>query len=201
MKISIPQGLLGAAFIFLAGCATAPKDPGETATELKPLQLYWDGRDNYTVATVAGENDAAARGYRFVRIEGYVFSRPVPGTAPLKQYWSEPRHDYWLLARPIPKNVERNGAYVFVRIEGYAYTNAQPGTVPLKAFSRVRGDNFLTPTKQGETDARAAGYGLRHLGQAYVIPAVSEPIPNVPHPAPPVPATVSTNYDPQIIIN
>jgi hypothetical protein len=190
--------LLGIGLIALAGCTTPPRHTHEPVSEMMPLKLYWDGRDNYTVATVAGEQDAAARGYHFVRIEGYVFTRHLPGTTALQQYWSESRHDFWLLPRDIPKNVQKNGQYVFIRVEGYVYTNAQPGTVPLKSFSLVRGDNFLTPTQQGETDARAAGYGLRHLGQGYIIPAVPDPIPTATNP---VPATVSTNHDPQIFIN
>lgn len=170
----ILPGLLGGILVVLAGCTTVPEEDIQPVAELTPLKLFWDGRDNYTVATPQGGRDAEARGYKFVRVEGCVFSHRQSGTTALKQYWSGSRHDFWLLARDIPKNVQKNGAYQFVRIEGYIYTNAQPGTVPLKSFSLMRGDNFVTPTKKGEDDALAAGYGLRHLGQAYVIPVVPE---------------------------
>jgi hypothetical protein len=45
-----------------------------------PLKLYWSEArgDNLTTATQQGEADAKAAGYRFIRIEGYVYSnRPV----------------------------------------------------------------------------------------------------------------------------
>ncbi|HWO88808.1 MAG TPA: hypothetical protein VNL98_06635, partial [Gemmatimonadales bacterium] len=40
-----------------------------------PLKLYWSGerQDNYTTATAEGEQAALAKGYRFIRVEGYVF--------------------------------------------------------------------------------------------------------------------------------
>ena len=169
----IATGLFGLALLALAGCASQKSCCIVPTNHLAPLKLFWDGRDNYTTATPSGDNDAVAKNYKLVRVEGYVFTHPLPGTTALKQYWSEARHDYWLLARDIPKNVEKNGAYQFVRIEGYVYTNAQPGTVELKHFSRLRGDNFTFASWQGEADARAAKYGQRHLQHAYVIPAMA----------------------------
>lgn len=174
-KKLISAGLLGLALLTLAGCASEKNHGITPMNRLALLKLFWDGRDNYTTATPQDENDAVAKGYKLVRVEGYVFTSPLPGTTALKQYWSEARHDYWLLARAIPKTVEKNGAYQFVRIEGYVYTNAQPGTVELKHFSLLRGDNFTFASRQGETDARAAKYGQRHLQHAYVIPEMENP--------------------------
>jgi hypothetical protein len=166
----IGSGLLCGSLLAFAGCATPPPPKISPPPQLAPLKLYWDGRDNYTTATGAGERNAKNHGYSFVRVEGYVFASPQPGTVALQQYWSARRHDHWLLARNIPANVEKNGAYKFQRIEGYVYTNAQPGTVELKLFSRVRGDNFTFTTAQAETDARTAGYARRRLFRAYVLP-------------------------------
>jgi unsaturated rhamnogalacturonyl hydrolase len=162
--------LLGIALGPLAGCATKTDRASQPATRLAPLKLFWDGRDNYTTAAQSGEYDALAKGYKFRRVEGFVFTRPQPGTTALKQYWSEARHDHWLLARDIPKNVEKNGAYQFVRVEGYVYTNAQPGTVALKYFSLMRGDNFTFTSPQAEQAARTGGYGQRKLFHAFVVP-------------------------------
>ncbi len=162
--------LLGIALFSLIGCASKKNQAITSTNRLAPLKLFWDGRDNYTVATPQGEADAVAKGYKLVRVEGYVFTSQLPGMTALKQYWSETRHDYWLLPRDIPKNVEKNGAYQFVRIEGYVYTNAQPGTVELKHFSLLRGDNFTFASRPAENDAHTANYGQRHLFHAYVIP-------------------------------
>jgi hypothetical protein len=168
-KNYIWSGLLACGLF--AGCATPPAakiSPSPAVVpvpQLSSLNLYWDGSDNYTTC-----DDAKKDGYGFVRVEGFVFSQPQPGTIPLKQYWSARRHDHWLLIGDIPKNVEKNGAYKFVRIEGYVYPGSQPGAVALKLFSHVRGDNFTTATAQGEKDAINAGYGFRRT-EGYVIPS------------------------------
>ena len=172
MKNHQLPALFGIALFALNGCATKTDSHIAAEPRLAALKLFSDGRDNYTTATPEGETDAVAKGYKLCRVESYVFTSPLPGTTALKQYWSEPRHDYWLLARDIPKNVEANGQYRFVRIEGYVYTNAQPGTVELKHFSLMRGDNFTFASPTAEANARTNNYGQRHLQHAYVIPAV-----------------------------
>ncbi len=174
---SIMAGLGLIALLSFSGCATKPDHNDASGQKTAALKLFSDGRDYYTTATTQGNNDAVANGYKLVRVEGYVFTSQQAGTAPLKQYWSEQRHDHWLLSRDIPKNVEKNGAYQFVRIEGYVYTNAQPGTVALQHFSLVRGDNFTFASQQSESAARAANYGQRHLVHAYLIPACEYPVP------------------------
>ncbi len=174
---SIVAGLGIVALLSFSGCTTKSNDSDASPQKMAALKLFSDGRDYYTIATLQGNNDAVANGYKLVRVEGYVFTSQQAGTAPLKQYWSEQRHDHWLLSRDIPKNVEKNGAYQFVRIEGYVYTNAQPGTVALKHFSLVRGDNFTFASRQSEIEARAAGYEQRHLVHAFVIPEREYPVP------------------------
>ena len=48
-----------------------------------PLKLYWSNKrkDYYTVASVAGQQDAEQNNYVFVGIQGYVLPGP---------YWSAP---------------------------------------------------------------------------------------------------------------
>ena len=44
-----------------------------------PLKLYWSStrNDNFSVADPASEKAAKAAGYRFVRLQGYVYPLPV----------------------------------------------------------------------------------------------------------------------------
>jgi hypothetical protein len=175
-KNCIASGLLCGILLVFAGCATAPqhgpvpKPPATTGQELIPLELFWNGHDNFTTATVQGEADAKVAGYNFIRIEGYVFKNPQSGTVPLKQYWSAKRHDYMLLGKAEPKTLEKRGAYQLIRIEGYAYAEPQPDAVPLKRFKHGTRDNITTATAQGENSAIAAGYVFQSV-EAYVIPA------------------------------
>jgi hypothetical protein len=162
-----------------SGCVTASKQNNVSVPQVIPLKLFWNGPDNYTVASMEGEKDAQAHGYQFVRVEGYVFANPQPGTVPLMQYWSPKRQDH-ALAVTLPKNVERNGNYGFVRIEGYTYSNAQPGTVELKLFTKPGGDIFTFTTPQAEKNARTYNYVQRKFLHAYVIPA-KENLPRHPN--------------------
>jgi hypothetical protein len=180
--------LFGGMVLALAGCASKPQSSGPvaipfaaTAPKLVPLKLYWNGSDNFTTATEQGEADAKAAGYQYIRIEGYVFANPQSNTVPLTQYWSAKRHDHMLLGKGLSKSL-KNAHYRPVRIEGYAFANRQPDTMPLKRYSLPAGDNFSTPTAQGESDALAAGFVFRRI-EAYVIPATTnansgEPVTN-----------------------
>ncbi|MGA9777239.1 MAG: HEAT repeat domain-containing protein [Limisphaerales bacterium] len=160
-----------ASLALLAGCATSQRQAGQPAHELAALKLYWNGRtDNFTAATQVSEDDARAKGYGFVRVEGYVFTDQSPGTVPLKQFWNAKRHDYFLTATARGEQNAEKAGYKFVRIEGYVYATRQPGTVPLKLFlSNKRRDHFTTSSLQGEQDARAAGYRFVRT-EGYVIP-------------------------------
>jgi len=163
--------ICGIALAF-GGCATPQKQKHAAAApqqQLIPLELFWDGRDYYTTSP-QGENSAESAGYKFVRVEGYIFAKRQPGTVPLKQFWSESRHDYMLLGTALPKTLKENAAYELVRVEGYAYAKPHLDAVPLKRFAHVSGDNFTTATAQGAADAQAANYSLRRI-EAYVIPA------------------------------
>ena len=86
-----------------------------------PLKLYYseDRRDNFTLATSEAEADAIAAGYRYVRIEGYVYPAGTTGqrTKSLKLYWSEARGDNFLLSSKASEEAALEAGYVFVRIE------------------------------------------------------------------------------------
>jgi hypothetical protein len=126
-----------------------------------PLKLYYsDARgDNFTTATAQGEADAKGAGYRYVRVEGYLFATQQPGTVPLKLYYSDARRDNYTTATASGERAAQGAGYRYVRVEGYLYPTQQSGTLALKNYySDRRGDNFTTATAQGESDASGAGY-------------------------------------------
>ena len=90
-------------------------------TGMTPLKLYYHaGRgDNFTTATVEGEQSAIAAGYSFVRVEGYVFTAQEPGTVPLKQFYSSQREDNFATATADGEKAATASGYLFVRVEGY----------------------------------------------------------------------------------
>jgi hypothetical protein len=140
--------------------------------DVSPLKLFWDSvrADNFSTATSAGEADALAAGYRFVRTEASVLKSMYPGSVPLKVFWSWGRGDNFTTGTAQGEADALAAGYTFVRTEGYVFSSQQPGTVPLKSFwSWTRGDNFTTATAQGEADALAAGYTFLRI-EGYVFP-------------------------------
>jgi hypothetical protein len=126
-----------------------------------PLKLYWDDNrgDNFVTATVQGEHDALAVGYRLVRVEGKVFSHQQPNTTPLKLYWHPGRGDNFTTATADGEKSARDAGYQFIRVEGFVHATQQPNTVPLKLYwNPQREDNFSTATPEGENSALNAGY-------------------------------------------
>lgn len=142
------------------------------------LRIYWSGArgDNFTTATDAGERDAKAAGYQFVRDDAYVLDTAEPGTTPLQLFWSEPRGDNITAATQASADAARAAGYVYVRDEGHVHTQQVPGTVPLKMFwSPEREDNFTAASAQSEADALGAGY--RHVrDEGYVFAAPAAPV-------------------------
>jgi hypothetical protein len=161
--------LLMAAIVFaFGGPVRAQSGPPGTV----PLLLYWSEQrgDNFTTATAAGQNDAQAAGYAFVRVDGYVYASQVPGTVPLLLYWSAQRGDNFTTATAAGQADAQAAGYAFVRVEGYVYPNEVPGTVPLLLFwNAQRGDNFTTAAPAGQDDAQAAGYAFVRI-EGYVWP-------------------------------
>lgn len=131
------------------------------AAVLVPLKLYYSDAlgDNFPTATLEGERSALSSGYRYVRIEAYVFRTLQPGTVPLKLYYSDARHDNYTTGTAWGERNALNSGYRFIRIEGYIYATERPNSIPLKLYySDARQDNFTTGTADGERDAQNSGY-------------------------------------------
>jgi hypothetical protein len=144
------------AALLIGAAAASAQAPGTV-----PLKLFFGTQrwDNFTTATLAGEQDAVASGYRFVRVEGYVPQHPVPGGVPLKLFYGADRGDSFTTATPEGERDALAAGYRFVRVEGYVFRQQVAGTVPLKLYwSTPRRDNFTAATAEGERDALAAGY-------------------------------------------
>jgi hypothetical protein len=169
MAVGVTSAVLIAAMTAHSGTALAQQQ----ATV--PLKLYYgDARaDNFTTATEQGEADARAAGYRYVRVEGYVFATQQPGTVPLKLYYSDARADNFTTATAQGEADARAWGYRFVRVEGYVYPSNVTGTVPLRLWwSSARKDNFTTATDIGDHDAQAAAYAYARV-EGYVLAAAS----------------------------
>ena len=162
-----PNGRFDEAKIVVNG-KVAPKG---ISGDLVQLKLYYSDsrRDNFTAATADGERDAIGAGYRFVRVEGYVYSTQHPGTVPLKLYYSDTRHDNYTTGTKQGEQAALSSGYRFVRVEGYIYPDQQTGTVPLYDYwSTERGDNFSTATSDGVRAAKDNRYVLA-LVEGYIL--------------------------------
>jgi hypothetical protein len=102
---------------------------------LAVLKLFYsDARqDNFTTATAQGERDALNARYRFVRIEGYVYTNQTSSYRPLKLFYSDARQDNFTTATAQGERDALNARYRFVRIEAYL----RPGN--------LENDNILNP--------------------------------------------------------
>ena len=87
------------------------------------MRLYYsdDRRDNFTTGTEEGRRDAEAAGYRFVRIEGFVFREQEPDRdfVPLRLYYSDDRRDNFTTGTEEGRRDAEAAGYRFVRIEGF----------------------------------------------------------------------------------
>ena len=72
-------------------------------------------------ATAEGERAATDKGYKFIRIEGYLYPTQQPGTVPLKLYFSDATLDNFTTATEEGERVARDNGYRFVRVEGYLF--------------------------------------------------------------------------------
>jgi len=115
--------------------------------------------DHVTVSTSTGRAEVKGSGYGWAYTNGWVFAGQIPGTTPLKLYWSPGRVDNATLASSTTQSDVVAAGYTFVRTEGYVFTSQQPGTVPLKQyFHDGRLDHMLTTPGPSEDAAVAAGY-------------------------------------------
>jgi hypothetical protein len=150
-----------------------------TVYATRPLKQFWKAAvnnegDNATIASDQGEQDLQAAGYKYTRVEGYIFSSQAPGTVSLKQYWSKDRMDYAAFATPEGQSDAENskGNYVYIRDEGYVFPNRVPGTVPLKKYwSAKRLENAIFATLEGQNDAESSLADYVYSGiEGYIFP-------------------------------
>lgn len=149
------------------------KEVRELSCDTVPLKLLWhlDRKDNVTVATEEGEKTQLNSGYRFVRVEGYVFPTQRPNTTPLKLYWHPNRKDYVTVATKDGESAQLESGYIFVRVEGYIFSKPQPGTVPLKLYwNPNRQDNATVAVGDGEQAQLSSGYKFVRT-EGYIFPA------------------------------
>lgn len=98
----------------------------EQVNAVKPLKLFYHDtrQDNFTTTDGDGANDAVAEGYRFVRIEGYIFTTQdaEPGLVPLKLFYHDTFQDNLTIATAEGIEYARAKGYRFVRDEAYIHT-------------------------------------------------------------------------------
>ena len=147
-----------------------------SAASLVPLEIYWSkGRgDNVTCGTEACRRaQVNTGGYRYLRVEGCAFARPVPGPIPLVLYWSNQRKDNVTVANRRSRQEQENaGSYKYVRVEGYVYKDQVPGTIPLWLYwYGKRSDNATVASNKGVSDQRKTKGMQRIRVEGYVYPA------------------------------
>ncbi len=84
--------------------------------------ISWFHPDTHDTFTTTDPNGRS--GYVQVRVEGYVFEKPVTGTTPLYAWHSRERNDHLVTTHPEwvgSPGDEHSSGYEFVRIEGYIF--------------------------------------------------------------------------------
>jgi hypothetical protein len=137
----------------------------------RPYDLVWQywhaGRgDNL----MTGQKSSLAKGaeaaqYAFTGFDGVVLNQQLPGTVPLKTFWSAAREDNFETATAAGEQSALAAGYVFVRTEGFVFSSMAPGLVPMKSFFHAgRGDNHTTvgraagALQSGYTETRTEGF-------------------------------------------
>jgi len=109
----------------------------------RPYDLVWQywhaGRgDNL----MTGQKSSLAKGaeaaqYAFTGFDGVVLNQQLPGTVPLKTFWSAAREDNFETATAAGEQSALAAGYVFVRTEGFVFSSMAPGLVPMQSPSRA----------------------------------------------------------------
>lgn len=93
-----------------------------------PLYSWWHASrgDNFITSDPQwrGNPGSTKSGYKFVRLEGYIYSPGLPqppGTKPLYSWWSPGRGDNFATTHPdwTPSSRSAHGDYRYYRLEGY----------------------------------------------------------------------------------
>lgn len=97
----------------------------------------------------------SAQGYKYEKIEGYIYQTQVPNTIPIYRYYSpsNPNHFYvreW--------KGYTFGAYQFQKIAGYTYRKKVAGTTPLYRYYHMTRNNHFYTTNYNELGGGNAYY-------------------------------------------
>jgi len=123
--------------------------------DLAPLTLYWNGAAGDNLSTT----QTPPAGYTKVRVQGYLYKTAVPGTVPLKLFYSTQRKDYFSTATAQGEKDAKAAGYSLVGVIGHVFSAPGKGRKPLALhWSSARSDNFTAGTPKGDSDAKAAGY-------------------------------------------
>ncbi len=164
IRVASLKGGSAQMFKFQAASHTAP--PKQTYG--KALELYWNGtrKDNFSVASPTGKNNAVRGKYKFVRVEGYVLNKSSSSegqAVPLYLYYHATRQDNFTTASPEGIRAAEAGGYRKAGIEGYVLRTVK---TPYKHLYKplwlyyhdARKDNFVTASPEGIRAAEAGGY-------------------------------------------
>jgi hypothetical protein len=123
---------------------------------------YWhSGRgDNLSTAQNSSLSAAAeSASYAYTGMDGVVLKFNVPGTVPLKTFWSPAREDHFETATAAGEASAIAAGYTLLGTEGFVFSSSVTGLSPLKSFWHGgRGDNFTTVNR--EAVALSSGYAL-----------------------------------------
>jgi hypothetical protein len=148
----------------LAG--TAAPALAQTPGTRTPIWLYWNSARAENVTT-----RSTLVGFERIRVEGYLFANPHPGTVPVKTFYHDTRDDYALVATAKGESDLLAAGYRFIRIEGYGFAQPFPTTVPLKLYwNPSRTDHATVAEARSEQDQKNSGYTYQRI-EAYVFPA------------------------------
>lgn len=114
-----------------------PQPPGT-----RPLYSWWSPsrKENFTTTDPgwAGRRGDRKGGYRFVRLEGYVYEDAVAGSMPLQSFYSSGRKDNFATTDPewtsSSKGTRRGAGYRQYRTEGYILRPAKDDAKVLRGL-------------------------------------------------------------------
>jgi hypothetical protein len=151
-----------------AGLALSPAQAlaqAPTGTRV-PVWLYWNSARTENVTT-----KVSLVGFEKIRIEGYLFTNPHPGTVPVKTFYHDSRDDYALVATAKGEADMIAAGYRYIRTEGYGFAQPFPTSVPLKMYwNASRNDHVTVAETRSQQDQVNSGYSYVRT-EAFLFPA------------------------------
>ena len=159
--------------------------PTVVASAKAPLDLFRApaGDDYESIAGLNAVTRATAAQYARVRTEALVFVDAAAGLTPLKLF-ETPAGGHATVASAAGERAQGDGA-TFFGVQGFVSPRPAAGLIPLKQFhNAATGRDMLIATRDGETDAQAAGYVFARIeGFAAPAPVPPEATPQTSAPA------------------